>query len=216
MQVTLQVCGGPRDEGLRGQGARYTSVGFLLLRWSRQIGVVGLRNGMFQSLPLLPALLQTALLALLAASVPLSTTYTSTVLAVQPFQQSHRSTPSSETAATRLISDPSPQQLRSATSVHVLTFASANDGGLLLAESEGDFDMSVWEEVYHEAERICRGEAGGVGDGNWDGEDVSMGDDTDEKGADGKGKSLEGALRDVVREKVERDVRWRWGVEQQG
>ena len=69
---------------------------------------------------------------------------------------------------------------------------------MLLAESEGDFGIETWEKVYHEAERICRGE-------NEDSEeDVSM------RKEDGEG--LEGFLKDVVREKVGRDMKWKDGT----
>lgn len=97
-----------------------------------------------------------------------------------------------------LISNPSPTQLRDAASVHVLTFSAR--GEVLLAESEGEFDVGVWERVHFEGERVCRG--GG-------GEDVDMvgqGMGMEREGG------LEGALRGVVKGKVERDLRWREGV----
>lgn len=177
IQVTLQISSTPENASTTSQSSQYSSVYF-------SPGSFALYNAddYVQSLPLIPSLLQTALLALLSASIPLSVTFTATILAVSP--------------SSKLIQDPSPTLLREATSIHVLAFSS--HGELLLAESEGDFGIETWEKVYHEAERICRGE-------NEDSEeDVSM------RKEDGEG--LEGFLKDVVREKVGRDMKWKDGT----
>lgn len=99
--------------------------------------------------------------------------------------------------------DPSPTQLREAASVHVLTFSAR--GKLLLAESEGGFEVGVWERVVREGERVCRGEGGGWG--------LEMDVDGDGEGRGIRSGGLEAGLREVVGGKVEGDSRWRDGVE---
>jgi exosome complex component RRP46 len=106
-----------------------------------------------QYLPALPALLHAALLALLSAAIPLSMTYTSTVLAVD--------------YSSKIIREPSLDDCAKAKSQHVLAFSSK--GHLLLNESQGPFDFDTWHRVYEEALSICR-ESKAVGQ---DG-DVSM------------------------------------------
>ncbi|RAL14315.1 putative exosome complex subunit Rrp46 [Aspergillus homomorphus CBS 101889] len=132
-------------------------------------------------LVLLPALLHTALLALLSASVPLSMTFSATVLAVDASGQIRRE-PSAEDAAT-------------AQSVHVLAFSSK--GHLLLNESQGSFDFDTWEKVRQRASAICHGTQLVSADG-----DVAMVEDVD-------GRPLEGTLRETVEDQVYRDYNWK-------
>ena len=111
-------------------------------------------------------------------------TLTSTVVAV--------------TKAKSIVQGPSTQQLQKADSVHVLAFSSQGD--LIVAESEGDFDIDIWERVFEEGKRRCRGNEGG-------------GDDSDEMGTDTEGKGgLEGVLMDVVGKKVTKDQKWKEGL----
>ena len=138
-----------------------------------------------QNLPLLPALLQASMLALLTTSIPLSMTLTSTLLAADSFG--------------RLVHDPSPQQLREADSVHVLAFSSLGD--LLVVESEGEFDLDIWQTVWERAEQICRGK--GKEDGEDEDEDENMSSGPEEE------KTLEDNLRDTIREKVAREQMWK-------
>lgn len=91
---------------------------------------------------MIPALLQTAVLALLSAAVPMRSTATSTLAAV-----------SVEDEKTKVIVDPSPRQVELSRSVHVLFFTSHDE--LLLAESEGDFSMDEWDQVYETAWSLC-------------------------------------------------------------
>lgn len=130
----------------------------------------------------MPALLQTTILALLSTSIPLSMTMSSTLVAV--------------TKADEVIQDPSLPQLQKAASVHVLAFSSRRD--LLVAESEGIFDLELWERVFEEAKRIC------LGDGSGDDESDAM--ETENMGG------LDGVLRDVVGEKVSKDQKWKEGL----
>ncbi|GES61700.1 exosome complex subunit Rrp46 [Aspergillus terreus] len=131
-------------------------------------------------LTLLPALLQTSLLALLSAAVPLSMTFSATVLGVNPSGD--------------LIRDPSVTEAAVATSLHALAFTSK--GHLLLNESQGTFDFDTWERVRQRAAAICHGTMATT-DG-----DVAMVEDVD-------GQPLEGTVRELVEEKFHQDYAWK-------
>jgi len=90
----------------------------------------------------MPALFQTAVLALLSAGVPMGTTATATAIAL-----------ASEDGVTKTLIDPSPRQVELARSVHVFAFTSQDE--LLLAESEGDFTIKEWDAAYETAKNIC-------------------------------------------------------------
>ncbi|KAL5047664.1 hypothetical protein BDW71DRAFT_40620 [Aspergillus fruticulosus] len=132
-------------------------------------------------LPLLPALLHTATLALLSASVPLSVTLSATILAVD--------------SAGEIIREPSTKQATAATSLHVLAFTSK--GHLLLNESEGTFTFETWDAVYERALAICHGCSTLSSDG-----DVAMTENTE-------GQPLEGILRDTVEDYIHSDYAWK-------
>lgn len=133
-----------------------------------------------QNLPVLPALLQASILALLSTSIPLSMTLTAALVAVD---------------ARRLTLDPTAEELKVASSIHVFAFSSHGD--LLVVESEGEFGIETWEEAYQKARLACRGEE----DNDSESEDVSMDSDNDTK--------LENVLRDAVRRKVAREQKWK-------
>lgn len=99
-------------------------------------------TGFFKNLPILPALLQTAVLTLLSASIPLAMTLTSVLLAISSYGSSRK-----------IIRNPTLQQFQGANSVHVLAFTS--HGQLLVAESEGSFSMEDWDEVYDIGKGLC-------------------------------------------------------------
>ena len=130
---------------------------------------------------MLPALLHTSLLALLSAAVPLSMTFTATVLSV--------------TASGEIIREPSPKDASAATSLHVLAFSSK--GHLLLNESQGKFDFDTWERVHQRALAICRGSQIVGSDG-----DIAMVEDTD-------GRPLEEFVRESVEDKIHHDYAWK-------
>lgn len=94
-----------------------------------------------QNLPILPALLQTAVLSLLSAAIPLSASLTATLLAI-----SQDGT---------IVRNPPTPEIQTAQSIHVLAFTS--HGELLVNLSEGGFTMEQWEDVYAHAEKICCG-----------------------------------------------------------
>ncbi|KAG6363201.1 hypothetical protein INS49_008297 [Diaporthe citri] len=101
------------------------------------------------NLLIIPALLQTAVLALLSAAVPMRATATSAVAAV-----------SLSDGKTQITMDP-PREADKSRSVHVLAFTSFSE--LLLAESEGDFSMTEWDQVYETTRSACCGAADGNG-----------------------------------------------------
>ena len=136
-------------------------------------------NGI-QNIQVLPALLQTSILALLATSIPLRMTLTATLIAV--------------TSDKGLIRDPSAEQIAAATSLHVLSFSSHGD--LLVVESEGSFSIEVWDQVFRKAHQICRGINSDGGN-----EDVDM--DAEQE------QSLEDILRKTMHDKTTQDQKWK-------
>ncbi|KAL8637286.1 MAG: hypothetical protein Q9228_005428 [Teloschistes exilis] len=136
------------------------------------------------NLPLLPALLQSSILALLSTSLPLYMTLTSTLVAVSDSGE--------------LVADPSAVVTEAATSRHVLGFSS--HGGLVVAESEGAFSIETWEQVYDRAEGICRGSSM---------VDVDRTGDTNMQSS-GQG-DLEDALKETIKIKTAKDQRWKDG-----
>lgn len=95
-----------------------------------------------KNLPVLPALLQTAVLSLLSASLPMTATLTSTSLAIL-----------SEDGQPQIVTNPTARQIEQSQSFHVFAFTSQNE--LILAESEGAFTMKDWDDVYSAARRQC-------------------------------------------------------------
>jgi exosome complex component RRP46 len=94
-----------------------------------------------QNLPILPALLQTAVLSLLSAAIPLSISLTATLLAVA--------------RDGTILENPPTSEIQTAQSIHVVAFTSHDQ--LLVNLSEGSFTMEQWGEVYAQAEKICCG-----------------------------------------------------------
>jgi exosome complex component RRP46 len=138
-----------------------------------------------QNLPILPALLQTAVLTLLSASMPLAMTLTSVLLAIN-----------SDGSLRNIIQSPTLQELQNANSVHVLSFTS--HGQLLVAESEGSFTMEDWDEVYEIGKCLC---CGGIDTAD----DSMMQGDRLEENSGGMMKFVKSALG----EKVSADLHWK-------
>ncbi|KAK2739945.1 exosome non-catalytic core subunit rrp46 [Myotisia sp. PD_48] len=145
-------------------------------------GKIDERGGSYLSI--LPALLHTALLSLLSAGIPMAMIYTATLIAVSP--------------SGALLSNPSTQEIKTSTSLHVLAFSSK--GNLLLDKSQGIFDVDQWEKVYDLAENVCRGGPPG-------GQVGRTGGDTPMGGADSQ--TLEQFIRQTVEDKVRQDFRWK-------
>lgn len=142
-------------------------------------------------LGMLPALLHAALLALLSANIPIETTFVAALTAVVPTDALLKN--DSNASSTVVLPTPS-TDLSCATSLHVFAFTPERE--LLLSESEGNFDFQMWELACEEAEKACCGQSE-ILHGSMD-VDVEEG-------------SLRSWLRNVVKEKVEKDQRWRTG-----
>lgn len=136
-----------------------------------------------QNLPILPALLQTSILALLSASMPLSTTLTSTFIAL-----------TSDGPSRTIIRNPTISQTQSADSVHVLGFTSHGD--LLVAESEGTFNMDDWDEVYKVGRGECCNEA-------------SDDDGMQQDGLDGAHGRMAMFVKSALQSKTVEDLHWK-------
>lgn len=120
------------------------------------------------------------MLALLSACIPLSMTLTSTLVAVKKDRD--------------LIVNASPQELVEASSIHVLAFSSTGD--LLLTESEGNFNLEVWENAYDMAWKACNGRTVDSADEMVDTEDSAM----------------ESFVRQTMEEKIATDLKWKADV----
>lgn len=93
--------------------------------------------------------------------------------------------------------NPSARDLDFAQSVHVLAFTSQDE--LLLAESEGDFTVKEWDDVYDTAKKICC-QSGGPGK-----TDIEMMlDDQDHGGPD-----MRQFLRSTLETKIAADLHWK-------
>ena len=90
--------------------------------------------------------------------------------------------------------DPSTKQCQDADSVHVLAFSSKGD--LLLVESEGEFNLNIWERVYAEAIQLCRGNSK-----QEDTNDISMISEPE--------NDMESFVRNVVGDKIAKDQQWK-------
>lgn len=128
---------------------------------------------------LLAPALNAAVLALLDAGVPLKSVLTATTVAFLK-------------GSGELIVEPELEDLKNAASKHVLAFTSA--GLLGFVESEGEFEFEDFERVVKAGKNVCS--ARREGDDN----------DTD---MDTGGQGVGELMRKVVREKVEKDLRWR-------
>jgi exosome complex component RRP46 len=134
----------------------------------------------------MPALMQTAVLALLSAGVPMRATATATAVAIVH-----------QDGAKKTIVDPSPREIEKARSVHVLAFTSQDD--LLLAESEGDFTVKEWDDVYETAKGICCRPAPQAKEG------MAMVLDDETTG----GPDMRQFLRSTMGSKVAADLHWK-------
>lgn len=117
---------------------------------------------------------------MMSASVPLSMTFSATLLGV--------------TKSGDIVRDPSPTAAKDAVSLHVLAFSSKNH--ILLNESEGRFDFDTWELVRARAHSICQGTTASA-DG-----DVTM--------DEGKtSASLSGFIRETVEDQIYSDYAYK-------
>ena len=129
----------------------------------------------------LPTLLQTALLTLLSASMPLSVIFTSILIA------GHK-----DGEFTTLTPNPSLIGFESADSVHVLAFTS--EGKLLLAESQGTFTLDDWDNILDMARSMCVPEDGAHTNGG-----VRI---------EGTNEDMTSFVRSTLEAKVAQDLHW--------
>lgn len=111
-------------------------------------------------------------------------TATSTVVAVV-----------SEDGSKKVVADPSPKDIGEATSLHALAFTSHDE--LLLSESEGDFTVKEWDDVYERAQQICCRTSSKKAD-------IDMVLDDDASGPD-----MRHFLRSALESKVSSDLYWK-------
>jgi exosome complex component RRP46 len=130
IQLTLQIVNTPEQENL-------LPASFVRLRHAFSILHALLIQP--QALSPLPALLNAAILAFLSASIPLTSTFTSVLLATQP--------------SGAISVNPAPKLILSASSTHVFAFSST--GNLILDLSEGEFDLDTWEKAHDRAKEEC-------------------------------------------------------------
>lgn len=134
-----------------------------------------------QGITVLPALLQSSMLALLSSSIPLRMTLTSISIAAD--------------SKGKLLEDPTSEATHSAASFHVLGFSSK--GELLVDESEGKFSTDVWETAFEMAKSRCQG---AIMSSSASAGDVDM--EANEH------MTLEGNLRLLVQHKISNQHRW--------
>jgi exosome complex component RRP46 len=111
--------------------------------------------------------------------VPLATTLTSILLAIKENEK-----------VVEIIKYPTLPQIQVAESIHVFAFTA--NGDLLVAESEGEFDMDGWDEVFEEAKRVCSGTEKRM----------------DESGTDKSGAMAQ-FVKNTMQEKAQADVHWK-------
>lgn len=131
----------------------------------------------------MPALVQTAILALLSAVIPLTSTLTSAVLAIV-----------TQDGIDKIIANPSAREIELSRSHHVFAFTSHDD--LILNESEGEFTLKEWDSVLEAARRQCCSPSRSQ-------EDVDMSDDG-RTGAD-----LKNFTRSAMETQIASDLYWK-------
>ncbi|KXJ95317.1 hypothetical protein Micbo1qcDRAFT_25567 [Microdochium bolleyi] len=133
------------------------------------------------NLPMLPALLETAVLTLLSAGVPLTATVTPASFSIN----------ASTDNKNEIIPNPTPRQVETSRSFHVFAFTSHEE--LLLAESEGCFTTAEWDNLYSQARAYCCPPD----------TDVVMDNDR------GANVDLKNFVRTTMQEKIAEDLHWK-------
>lgn len=202
-----------------------------------QVGELGMKKvgatnaNEYTPLLLLPSLITTSLLALLDASVPLTSTLDTFLVTVNPSN--------TDDLDSQIHINPytSPPLLYTSTSAHVLVYSTSissphdwrsregpyhltdeagpetiNDspqqGDLVFVESEGRFSWEVWERVEWLVRRECMGLSGKEDDVNMDVDEEIVVREGDEGRKWGRGMMAR-LVREVVGKKVGRELRWR-------
>lgn len=124
------------------------------------------------------------------------TTATAASLAILPVAEGSTST------ETKIVSSFSPRDASIARSTHVFAFSAQGDK-LLIAESEGEFSMSEWDDVLAAAKKICCQTPEPV-DASGDGMALDSNGNND-------GPDMRGFLRSTVQGKLEDALKWKAG-----
>lgn len=95
----------------------------------------------------------------------------------------------------RIVQHPSADEIQQASSVHVLAFTST--GELLVAESEGVFSYSEWDDIFRKAKTIC-----GI-------ETSNQGSDVDIEDEDEGSVNMQSFVRSALETKIEADLHWK-------
>lgn len=140
----------------------------------------GTEDNAATTLLLLAPALNAAVLALLDAGVPLKTVLAATTVALIK-------------GSGKVMVEPALEDLKSAASKHVLAFTST--GQLGFVESEGDFEYDDFERAVEAGRSVCSAR--------------HEGNDNDKMDMDTGEQRIGELIRRVVREKVEKDLRWR-------
>ncbi|KAK9425091.1 hypothetical protein SUNI508_03231 [Seiridium unicorne] len=159
IQITLQVTVAPENEYVNTKVAQAST-----------------------NLPILPALVQTAMLALLSAAIPLTATLTSAVIGIV-----------TEDGINRTVVDPTAREIELSKSLHVFSFTSNDD--VILSESEGEFSLKEWNDVLNFARRQCCPPPRS--------EDIDMSDDTP------AGADLRNFTRSTMGARIAADLYWK-------
>ncbi|KAH7163293.1 hypothetical protein B0J13DRAFT_634533 [Dactylonectria estremocensis] len=133
------------------------------------------------NLPIIPALLHAAILAILTAAIPLKAIAAATVIAISDDN-------------TNFIIDPTAVEADRARALHVLGFTSQDE--LLVSESEGSFSADEWIKVLELGQRICS-------------QHRPTGMDTVMAGDNYESQSMKEFIRLVVEAKTAEDLHWK-------
>jgi exosome complex component RRP46 len=133
-------------------------------------------------LPILPALIQTSVLALLSAAIPLTATLTSATLAV-----------TSDNGNSTITTNPTAREIELSKSLHVFAYTSHDD--FVLSESEGEFTFEEWSRAFEAAKQQCCVQS--------QSEDVDMDNDA-RAGAD-----LKHFTRSTMKAQIASDLHWK-------
>lgn len=134
------------------------------------------------NLPILPALIQTSVLALLSAAIPLTATLTSATLAVM-----------SDNGNSTITTNPTAREIELSKSLHVFVYTSHDD--LVLSESEGEFTFEEWSRAFEAAKQQCCVQS--------QSEDVDMDNDARD------GADLKHFTRSTMKAQIASDLHWK-------
>nr|POE80953.1 exosome complex component rrp46 [Quercus suber] len=141
--------GGPRERWLESVVASVVRSVLLVQMYPRTLVQITLQimkeptdlklKARVKDVSVLPSLLNAAFLALVDGGLPLSTSMSSVLVGV--------------TNAGEVVLEPAEKTLAQCSGIQALTYST--DGGLLLLESSGNFDLEEWEKIAAQARKAC-------------------------------------------------------------